>query len=158
MAGQPKDHTWSATALVHEAYMRLADADLEWFDKDHFIRTAAKSMVRALVDHARGKQCKKRQTGRRQELDEVDPTSVDGLEDDRMDLKEVLGWFALKFPVHAQFVVLRVFHGLSNRKASSILGVSESTGRRQWRFAHAWLRAALHRRRIPAYSRNQRST
>jgi RNA polymerase sigma factor (TIGR02999 family) len=132
--------TLQATALVHEAYLRLAGTDGgAWDNRRHFFSAAAEAMRRILVEAARRKGRLKRGGDRqRQELDETDcvalPDSIDVLA-----LDEALEKLAAVDPQKVQLVKLRFFAGLSVAEAGEIVGVSRATADRYWAFARAWL-------------------
>lgn len=144
LAGERPGHTLQATALVHEAYLRLlGDEEGHWENRAHFFSAAATAMWRILVDAARRKAQLKRGGGlKRRELDEADliewPASVDVLAVD-----EALGKLAEDDPVKADLVKLRFFTGLSVDEAGRALGISRTTADRYWRFARAWLLSEL---------------
>jgi RNA polymerase sigma factor (TIGR02999 family) len=142
MAAESPDHTLDATALVHEAYLRLLGK--QRFDgSGHFFAAAAESMRRILVDSARRKHAKKRNSTRRQvNFNEVPANS--GTPDERLiALDEALTRFAVLEPVAARVVELRHFAGLSIEGAAEALGISRATAYRHWVYARAWLRDAL---------------
>jgi RNA polymerase sigma factor (TIGR02999 family) len=142
MAAESPDHTLDATALVHEAYLRLLGK--QRFDgSGHFFAAAAESMRRILVDSARRKHAKKRNSTRRQvNFNEVPANS--GTPDERLiALDEALTRFAVLEPVAARVVELRHFAGLSIEDAAEALGISRATAYRHWVYARAWLRDAL---------------
>ena len=137
--------TLQATALVHEAYLRLVggDADPHWQGRDHFLATAALAMRHILVDHARRKRRDKRGgEGKRVPLaDQADP---DQYEAERvLALDEALTRLAAKDPQAAELVQLHTFGGLSVEEAGEQLGLSRAAAYRQWAFARAWLRTEL---------------
>jgi RNA polymerase sigma factor (TIGR02999 family) len=133
--------TLQATALVHEAYLRLvgADQDKAWDNRGHFFAAAAEAMRRILVDNARRKQAEKH-GGRlaRQELDELDVAGPAPSED-LLALDEALAKLEAEYPVKAQIVKLRYFAGLSEEEAAQALGISRTTAHRHWRYARVWL-------------------
>jgi RNA polymerase sigma factor (TIGR02999 family) len=142
MAAESPDHTLDATALVHEAYLRLLGK--QRFDgSGHFFAAAAESMRRILVDSARRKHAKKRNSTRRQvDFNEVPANS--GTPDERLiALDEALTRFAVLEPVAARVVELRHFAGLSIEDAAEALGISRATAYRHWVYARAWLRDAV---------------
>jgi len=149
LARERVDHTLQPTALVHEAWMRLADqtrVDVE--GRSQFLALAAQAMRRILVDHARGKRRAKRGGGwRRVELDAdssvaAAPRDEDG-EVDLIALDDALGKLRSVSERQARVVELRFFGGLEVRDVADVLGVSVSTVEREWRFANAWLAAEL---------------
>ena len=140
LAGERPGQTLDATGLVHEAWLKLAGASVEWQDRSHFLRTAATAMRRILVDRARAKLAGKRDGGGRAEL----PDLAEPLRDDRLlALDEALDRLAQVKPDHARLVELRFFAGLSGDEAAAALGVSAATADRMWRYARAWLQVEL---------------
>jgi RNA polymerase sigma factor (TIGR02999 family) len=139
LASEQPGQTLDATALVHEAWLRLAGAPVEWQDRSHFLRTAATAMRRILVDRARARRAGKRDGGRRVELADFPAPLAD---DQLLALDEVLDRLARVKPDHARLVELRFFAGLSGDEAAS-LGVSPATVDRMWRYARAWLQVEL---------------
>ena len=141
LAHEAPGQTLDATALVHEAYLRLvgpADAR-RWQDRGHFFAAAAQAMRNLLVDHARRKRRDKHGGGRRRvELDESVPASP-GAEPDLLALDEALTRLAAADPEAAAVVQLRYFGGLSIEEAAEALGTSRATAYRHWAFARAWL-------------------
>ena len=141
MANERSDHTLQATALVHEAYVRLVDTDnaQHWNSSRHFFLVAAESMRRILVESARRKKRLKRggihERVALSELVGVDSTSPEEL----LDLDDALQRFAIVDPERAEVVNLRYFAGLSIEDVSRTLGLSEPTVKRYWRYARAWL-------------------
>jgi RNA polymerase sigma factor (TIGR02999 family) len=143
MRRERPDHTLQATALVHEAYLRLVGArgSVQWEGRLHFFAAAAQSMRRILVENARRRGRLKRGGGdgaRRIDLDELNVT-VDEAPDDLLALDEALVEFAQKHPAEAQLVQLRYFAGLSRDQAAEAMNVSPATASRDWAFARAWL-------------------
>ncbi|MHC5114895.1 MAG: ECF-type sigma factor [Planctomycetota bacterium] len=134
------DHTLQATALVHEAYLKLVDQTrAEWRGRAHFFAVAAQAVRRILVDHARGKGRQKRGGGRRALT--LDDALVFGEDDstDLLDLDDALGRLAGEHPDKVRVVELRFFGGLTSDEAAEVLGVTTRTVERQWQFARAWL-------------------
>ena len=134
------DHTLQATALVHEAYLRLVDhPQANWPSRRYFFAAAAEAMRRILIDRARAKGAAKRggQRGRIR-LDQITLAS-DELSDDLVDLDAALTKLAAEDPQKAELVKLRFFAGLSLDEAAAMLGVSAPTADRHWRYARAWL-------------------
>lgn len=142
LASEKPGYTLDATALVHEAWLKLADADIEWRDRTHFFRTAATAMRRILVDRARAKSTAKRDGGRRVELSDVAAPLPD---DDLLALDAALERLAAVKPDHARIVELRYFAGQTGDEAAEALGVSPATADRMWRYARAWLQVELTR-------------
>ena len=145
LAQEKPGQTLDATALVHEAYLRLvgpADAH-RWRDRGHFFAAAAEAMRRILVEHARRKRAEKRGGGgRRFELSEADRVVIPE-PDMLLTVDEVLGKLAGEDPGSAAVARLRLFAGLSVEEAAAALGVSRATAFRDWAYARAVLTAAL---------------
>jgi RNA polymerase sigma factor (TIGR02999 family) len=145
LANERPGQTLQATALVHEAYLRLvgADAAKGWDSRGHFFAAAAEAMRRILIDDVRKRRRPKHGGGRRR-LD------LDGLAlpqpdrgDDLLALDDALKALAEKEPIKAELVKLRYFAGLSVDQAAACLNVSPATAKRYWTVARAWLYAAL---------------
>lgn len=142
MRRERPDHTLQATALVHEAYMRLVDwQNVTWQNRAHFFSVAARVMRRVLIDHSRLKQTGKR-SGQTIVLDEA-ISFPDKRQIDIVALDEALRSLEAVDPRQAKVVELRFFGGLSIPEAAFVLGVSESTVRRDWTFAKAWFQREL---------------
>jgi RNA polymerase sigma factor (TIGR02999 family) len=141
MSREPSDQTLQATALVHEAYLRLVDADSlrRWDSRWHFFAAAAESMRRILVENARRRRRLKRGGGAGHiSLDEV-TLAAGGPGDDVLALDEALTALADRYPDKAELVKLRYFAGLTLQEAAEALGISRSTADRHWAYARAWL-------------------
>src|SRR5262245_3228939 len=145
MAEEKPGQTLTATALVHEAYLRLVGGDhpQDWNGRGHFFAAAAEAMRRILVNRARDKGRLKRGCGRRpvELADLSDPLTAPP--DDLLDLDDALERLATAYPRCAELVNLRFFAGLTHEQASSALGISPSPADRDWRFAQAWRLRAL---------------
>jgi RNA polymerase sigma factor (TIGR02999 family) len=144
LAGEAPGHTLDATALVHEAYLRLggtADPG-RWRSRGQFFAAAAEAMRRILIDHARARRAARRGGGRRR-VPLAEPGAVLASPDDLLDLDDALARFAAEEPRKADLVRLRFFAGLSAPEAADALGVSAATAERWWAFARAWLYAEL---------------
>lgn len=140
LASEKPGDTLNATALVHEVWLKLADASIDWQDRTHFLRTAATAMRRILVDRARAKLTSKRDGGVRVEL----PDFATPLSDPQvLALDDALTRLAETKPDHAKLIELRFFGGLTGDEAAAALGISAATADRQWRFAKAWLQVEL---------------
>ena len=139
----PAGQSLQPTALVHEAFLRLADRDRESFDNElHFVRTAAKLMRHVLVDYARAKRADKRGGGwGRVTLDGM--CGDDQQAFDAVDISEALDKLEKISPRQARLVEFRFFGGMTTEAIAEALDVSERTVRNDWRFARAWLRAQL---------------
>jgi len=136
--------TLQATALVHEAYLRLVGAeDHGWENKGHFFKAAAEAMRRIIVDRARGKKCIKRGSGRpKVELNDA-LLAVEVSPENLLVIDEALTRLAEEDPEAAQLVKLVYYGGLSVEQAGEALGVSRRSAYRHWAFARAWLYAAV---------------
>ena len=147
MAREKPGHTLDATALVHEAYLRLvpdAKPHVTFADRRHFFAAAAEAMRRILVDNARRKHSRKRGGGQaRLNLDDVDLALPEPRED-LVALEEALQRLAAADPQAAELVQLRYFAGFSLLDAAEILGVSPRTAHRLWAYARAFLHRDLH--------------
>ncbi len=145
LAHQRAGHTLQATALVNEAWMRLAHgAALPTFQgREHFLRTAAMAMRQVLVDHARRALRAKRGGGAEREPLEGLPLSHDVSEMDILEIDDALKSLEEVDPELAQLVVLRYFGGYPMPEVAQLTGVSLSTAERRWRMARAWLRQSL---------------
>jgi RNA polymerase sigma factor (TIGR02999 family) len=145
LAHEKPGHTLEATALVHEAYLRLvgpADAN-RWRDRGHFFAAAAEAMRRILVEHARRKRAQKRGGGgKRFQLSEADELVISD-PDTLLTVDEALEKLEREDPGSAAVARLRLFAGLSIEEASAALGVSRRTAYRDWDYARAILTAAL---------------
>ncbi len=140
MSQEPPGQTLQATALVHEAYIRLVGAENQnWSSRGHFFAAAAESMRRILIENARRKQRRKHGGGhQRVELDDADVTIEDALTD-IIALDEALAKLAEEDPIKADLVKLRYFAGLTIEQAAKILQISRATADRYWSYARAFL-------------------
>lgn len=138
------DHSLQATALVHEAYLRLAgDKHPPWNDKAHFFHAAAEAMRRILIEHARTRGRVKRGGGqKRVSLSGIDLATEQDPEE-LLALDDAICRFEQQDPSAAEVVRLRFFAGLSVEETAQTLGISERTVKREWAFARAWLFKAL---------------
>jgi RNA polymerase sigma factor (TIGR02999 family) len=145
MAAEKPGNTLDATALVHEAYLRLVGAtdDNRWDGRGHFFSAAAEAMRRVLVDRARGRARDKRGADRRR----VDLADIPGRADQDPDLlltlDEALARLAAEDASAADLAKLHLFAGLPVAQAAAALGVSRATAYRNWTYARAWLQDAL---------------
>lgn len=144
MRGQEKDHTLQATALLHEAYVKLmGDPEAEFSDRNHFMAVATTAMRCILVDHARRKNRLKRRAERVQiDMEEIGEQREHGAID-LVALNEALEKLIEFDPRMARIVELRFFGGFSPGEAAAIIGVSQRTVEREWPAARAWLHAEL---------------
>lgn len=143
MAAEAPGHTLDATALTHEAYLRLV-GEQRFDGRAHFFGAAAEAMRRILVDHARARRAQKR--GERREPAGLDPDvfAASSLDTDRwIDLDEALARFAAVDPDAAELAKLRIFGGLSVDEAGEALGIPRASSFRTWTYARAWLSARL---------------
>ncbi len=138
------DHTLQTTALVHEAYLRLADQrEVRWKNKEQFLGVAAQLMRRILVDYSRGHGAKKRGRGFERVFLEEAAEVPKGKATDVIALDEALTRLAEFDPQQAQLVELRFFGGLGIDESAGVLGVSRTTLKRNWNVAKAWLAREL---------------
>jgi RNA polymerase sigma factor (TIGR02999 family) len=144
MNAEREDHTLQATALVHEAYLRLVGPrDLRWSNRAHFFAAAAEAMRRILIEHARAKQGPRRGGGRgKLPLDVVDLAAADDPEQ-ILALDEAISRLEQEDADAARVVRLRFYAGLSIDEAAKALDTSVSTIKREWAFARAFLFRAL---------------
>ncbi len=145
MAHEKPGQTLQATAMVHEAYVRLVDVQKakHWDSRGHFFGAAAEAMRRILVENARRKQRLKRGGEmHRSPLDDVE-VQCEVPSDDLLALDEAITKLEAEDPEKARIVQLRFFAGLSHEEAASVLGVSAVTAKRHWRYARAWLRREM---------------
>jgi RNA polymerase sigma factor (TIGR02999 family) len=145
LAQEKPGQTLEATALVHEAYLRLVDADQaqHWNSRGHFFAAAAEAMRRILVEQGRRKQSDKAGGGRqRVPLDEA-VFLVQPPHEDVLALDDALEQLARHDARKAQLVKLRFFAGLSTAEAARLLNISLATAERDWTYARTWLYAAL---------------
>jgi RNA polymerase sigma factor (TIGR02999 family) len=142
LANERPGQTLDATALVHEAYLRLL-GERPFADRRHFFRVAAEAMRRILIDRARQKRRARHGGGRvRVPLSDVE-VAEEASADELLALDEALERFAARDPVKAELVKLRHFAGLSEEEAAATLGISRATASRYWTYARAWLINAM---------------
>ncbi|HEY2827942.1 MAG TPA: ECF-type sigma factor [Pirellulales bacterium] len=147
MANERAEHTLQATALIHEAYLRLVgDEDAPWDNRGHFFAAAAEAMRRILIEYARSKNAQKR-GGNFQRIELKDDLLPLGLPCDNVDdllaLNTALEELAKSDSQKAELVKLLFFAGLNLDQAASALGLSRTTAYRHWQFARAWLYDAI---------------
>ncbi len=145
MAQEKPGQTLDATALVHEAYLRLVDADKarHWNSRGHFFAAAAEAMRRILIDGARRKQADKHGGGRRRvDLAEAEAVTA-ARPESLLALDEALDRLTQHDPSAGHLVKLCYFAGLSVEEAAEALGISRTSAYRLWTFARAWLRSQL---------------
>jgi RNA polymerase sigma factor (TIGR02999 family) len=152
LAHEKPGQTLDATALVHEVYLRLVAAekgeaaragDGGWANRRHFFAAAAEAMRRILIENARRKGRDKHGGGRRREYPDLDALQAGGPAQELLALHEALERFAAHDPLKAKLVELRFFAGLTLEQAAECLDISLSTADRGWRYARAWLYAAI---------------
>jgi RNA polymerase sigma-70 factor, ECF subfamily len=138
------DHTLQPTALVHEAYLRIAEQKkVQWRNREHFIGIAATMMRRILINYAVGRKREKRGGGElKLSLAEADRFAK-GEDVNLIALNEALQKLAEDYPQESRIIELRFFGGLSIEETARVLNVSETTVERDWRFARAWLAREL---------------
>jgi RNA polymerase sigma factor (TIGR02999 family) len=137
--------TLQATALVHEAYLRLvgSESDAHWNSRGHFIAAAAEAMRRILVENARRKKAEKHGgRARRVAMETADPATPER-DDKLLDLDEALAKLEKLDPVKGQVVKLRWFAGLTIQETAEFLGLSTATADRYWAYARAWLQREM---------------
>jgi RNA polymerase sigma factor (TIGR02999 family) len=148
MAQEKPGQTLQATALVHEAYLRLVGGAQthDWDSRGHFFAAVAEAMRRILIDRARHKQTRKAGGGQRRfDLDDIELALEEGNDDRLLALDEVLRQLEAEDPRKAKLVKLRFFAGLTAEQAAAALGVSTSTAEKDWAYARSWLRVAINR-------------
>ena len=145
LAQEPAGQTLEATALVHEAYVRLVDGEAEqkWNHRGHFFAAAAEAMRRILVEKARRKQ-RVKHGGEHDRVDLDEERLVCSVPSDQiLALDEALERFGQEEPEKAQLVKLRFFAGLSIEEAADAMNISRATASRHWTYARAWLHDAI---------------
>jgi RNA polymerase sigma factor (TIGR02999 family) len=140
MSKEVPGQTLQATALVHEAYLRLVGGEEQrWGSKRHFFSAAAEAMRRILIENARRKQRLKRGGGRRRVALEDADLAIEERSENLIALDEALAKLAKEEPVIADLVKIRYFAGLTLQQTSELLGISRRTADRYWVYARAWL-------------------
>jgi len=143
MAGEAPGHTLQATALVHEAWLRVAGENHSWNDRQHFFRVAAEAMRRILIDNARRKRRQKRGAhAEHVSLDDVDIAAADS-DEQLLQIHEVLDELAAESSTLAELIKLRFFVGLRMSEIAEVMGISPTTAKRHFTYARAWLFARL---------------
>jgi len=140
MSQEKPGHTLQATALVHEAYIRLVGSEAQnWSGRTQFLTAAAEAMRRILIDNARRKKSQRRGGGHQLiNLDDAE-LAIEEPSEDIVALDEALEKLALEDPLKANLVKLRYFAGLTIEQAADILGISRATADRYWSYARVWL-------------------
>lgn len=142
MRDQARNHTLQPTALVHEAYARMIDLQLNWHDRTHFLSMAARTMRRVLVDHARAKRARKRGAGAvRTSLQDAHAQTEISV--DLLALDAALEALGRQDERASRVIELYYFGGLSCREIGGALGISRATAERDLRFGRTWLRREL---------------
>jgi RNA polymerase sigma factor (TIGR02999 family) len=152
LAQEKPGQTLQATALVHEAYLRLVDVDKvqRWDSRGHFFAAAAEAMRRILVDHARQRHSQRRGgAAKRHSLASLDPAASTP-DEELLAVDEALERLQKVAPSRAELVKLRYFAGLTIPEAAQALGISVPTANRYWAYARAWLHEELARDDDPA--------
>jgi RNA polymerase sigma factor (TIGR02999 family) len=143
LRGERRNHTLQATALVHEAFLRLVDQrHVDWQNRDQFFGLASQMMRRILVDHARRRNMHKR-SGLWMRVSLADRALPDAADFDVLALDELLVRLAAFDERKSRLVELRYFGGLSLEETARVLDIAPRTVEREWRVARAWLRAQL---------------
>jgi RNA polymerase sigma factor (TIGR02999 family) len=145
LAHERPGQTLQATALVHEAYLRLLGGEApSWENRRHFFAAAAEAMRRILVDRARRKRRVRHGGGRQREEFDAAGIPVEAPNVDLLALDEALDGLAAEDPVKAELVKLRFFAGLGEQEAADVLHISRATAARHWAYSRAWLFDRLH--------------
>jgi RNA polymerase sigma factor (TIGR02999 family) len=142
LASENPGHTLDATALVHEAFLKLG-GERSFASRSDYLKAAAQAMRRILVDHARARNAAKRGGGRRVDLVETDQLAVTPRDDGIEALDEALSRLAVEQPKLAELVQLRHFGGLTLAQCALVLDISSRTADTWWAYARAWLAVAL---------------
>jgi RNA polymerase sigma factor (TIGR02999 family) len=154
LAQEKPGQTLEATALVHEAYLRLVDVEKvqHWNSRGHFFAAAAEAMRRIVVENARRKKTQKH-GGDRQRIDLGAVEAIGSSTDEEwLLLDDALGCLSREEPATAEVAKLHLFAGLSVEQVAEVLGLSRATAYRHWTYARAWLYAKLHEGAAPSTS------
>ncbi len=141
-ARQPDGHTLQPTALVHEAWLKLAGSDQGWETRSHFFSVAARAMRQVLTDSARARRTDRRGKGWKK-VTFGDHLALEQPDYDLVDMDDALQRLSQAYERHDRVVELRLFAGLTVDEVASLLGVTPRTIKLDWRSARAWLRHAL---------------
>jgi len=144
MRGEAAGHTLQATALVHEAWLKLVGGGREhWANRGHFFLAAAEAMRRILIDQARRRASQRRGGGK--DIESLDESSIEcnAPSDEVLAVHEALDALASNYPISAEVVKMRYFAGMSIPEVADALRVAPSTVDREWAFARAWLKRAI---------------
>ncbi|MEM9409925.1 MAG: sigma-70 family RNA polymerase sigma factor [Planctomycetota bacterium] len=144
LSKERSDHTLQATALVHEAWLRImGEQDFSWNSRGHFFGAAAEAMRRILIDHARASQAAKR--GGEYKRNPLESWNHPAAKEPQklLELDEALRKLEDQFPMKAKIVKLRFFAGMTVKEAAGTINISTATAERHWAFARAWLYAEL---------------
>jgi RNA polymerase sigma factor (TIGR02999 family) len=146
LAGEASGQTLQATALVHEAWLRVsANQERQWNDQAHFFAVAAEAMRRILIDRARRRRAIRHGGGQhRVEIEDI-PLAAPMPDERLLALHEALRRLEKDDPTKAELVKLRYFAGLTLEEAGKVLNLSEATAKRYWAFARAWLQREIKR-------------
>jgi RNA polymerase sigma factor (TIGR02999 family) len=136
MAGQA-GHTLQPTELVHEAWLRLRDENRTWESRGHFFASAALTMRRILIDHARRKASLRRSAG--EKAGDADNVAAASPSENLLLIDEGIGELESVHPIHARVVIARFFAGLTNQEIAEEFGLSERSVERSWAFSKVWL-------------------
>jgi RNA polymerase sigma factor (TIGR02999 family) len=147
LRGERRDHTLSATALVHEAWLELSSLDrIKWQNRNHYLALAAQAMRRVLIDHAVARRAQKRGGGQRLETLDDDPLLlVDARAEELLDLDKALERLSGVDERQVRIVECRFFGGMSIEETAEALQLSPATVKREWALARAWLNRELSR-------------
>ncbi len=148
LGAERRDHTLQRTALVHEAYLRLASGELGFQSRMHFFNAAALAMRRILIDHATQRGTLKRGRGHaRVNFDEINVADEPDEPMDWLELDEALKQLEQLSPRQHQVVMLRFFSGRTQREIAEMMEISESTVDRDWGMARVWLYRAMRKKK-----------
>jgi RNA polymerase sigma factor (TIGR02999 family) len=151
MSNELPNHTLQATALVHEAYLRIVGNDEQsWANRAHFFAAAAEAMRRILIDHARRRRAVRHGGGKEHEPLEELSIAAPGDDDELLAVHDALEKLTAQDAQKAELVKLKYFAGLTTEEAANVLGLSTPTAKRHWAFARAWLFREIRREQSAA--------